>query len=251
MARRVTRFLMCYEGPYANTENLTDPSRRPACMAQAGLDFGAVNVCANNSTGSLLRRMQHLINATRAPMYALLQPNPGYFPHIFIDGAHQWNNSWTALLNTLCNDTRHSKSTACKRLRPTLTFEVSLHKALVESARTQFSASVKLGVNFAASQIALPHHFRTKGEPDDAPSYVNIQAVTSASIISLLPTNASSWLRVKMELGDVVAGNMDALRGGVASDTVTKYMAWALSRQENAGVFGQLTSKSIRKLHLM
>ena len=52
---------------------------------------------------------------------------------------------------------------------------------------------------------------------------------------------------VKMELGDVVAGNMDALRGGVASDTVTS-TAWALSPQENVESLG-MTSKSIRKLH--
>ena len=57
-ARAVALFLKCYEGKYANTENLTDPTRRPACMKNAGLDFQAVHACSQNTTaGSLLSRI--------------------------------------------------------------------------------------------------------------------------------------------------------------------------------------------------
>jgi hypothetical protein len=105
---------------------------------------------------------------------------PGYFPHIFINGAHQWNNSWTALLSNLCDDAQFAGAPACQTLAPVaFMFEVLLtgNKSVIRAHAAAFSASVALGVNYAASQIALPAGFRTKGEPDNAPSYVNIHAV--------------------------------------------------------------------------
>jgi hypothetical protein len=251
----VALFLKCYEGKYANTENLTDPTRRPACMKNAGLDFQAVHACSQNTTaGSLLSRMQTLINATRAPMYAALQPTPGYFPHIFIDGAHQWNNSWTALLSNLCDDAQFAGAPACQALTPvTFTFEVLLtgNTSAIRAHAAAFSASVALGVNYAASQIALPAGFRIKGEPDNAPSYVNIHAVGSASVTSLGGKEVGGWLPVEMALAGVISGNVEAVIMGAKSDAVAEYMAWALSRQENAGAFGNLTAKNIRGQHIV
>ncbi len=250
-ARAVAQFLKCYEGPFANTENLTDPTRRPTCMRRAGLDFDAVQACARNDTaGSLLRRMQTQINATRAPMYAALQPSPGLFPHIFVDGAHQWNNSWTKLLSTLCRKPQFLEIPPCQHLTATFAFDMLLEKSAVQARPIEFSSSVMLGVNYAASEALLPNNFRTQGEPDNAPSYVNIQAVHSASLLTLAST-PDGWLSIELAFDGVLAGNVDALTGGVKSSVVTEYVAWALSRRENGGAFGHVAAKSIRGLHIV
>ena len=96
---------------YANTEHLTDPMRREPCMNQAHLDYNKINTCSHNASQYL--PIEIAINTTRAPMYQAIQPNPGYFPHIFIDGHHQYNDSWTALLRTLCTKNNMINSPAC------------------------------------------------------------------------------------------------------------------------------------------
>lgn len=260
-ARRVARFLKCYEGPYANTENLTNPERRPGCMKDAGLNYSKVHECAQNASArSELERIQNLINDTRAPMYATLQPNPGFFPHIFINGSHQWNNSWTSLLTTLCHDEVNlfgNVPPSCKTSSVTYTFSLlqneRLNKTSVESFKARFTSSVILGVNYAASKVALPHHFHTKGEPGNAPSYVNIQAVSSASLVSVekgQTVNYRSWLNVEMVFQGVLNGNMDALKVGAVSESAAEYIAWALSANTNHGLFGKVTVSGISRQHI-
>lgn len=257
-ARRLTQFLKCYEGPYANTENLTDPTRREPCMQEAGFeDYEDLLACSQNQTaGSELDRMQRAINATRGPMYAALKPNPGLFPHIFLNGSHQWNNSWTHLLSTLCDDEWLSAPPACKRSEETFSFQLQQHGPLTVAAIKahpwKFQAAVQLAVNYAVSQVAFPVHFRTAGEPGGAPSYVNVKAVRSVEVSKLAPSGVGHWLRVDIKLQGVLAEYEEALRDGCASPEVAEYLAWALSSESNtAGVFGNVTASDIQKPHIV
>lgn len=257
-ARRLAQFLKCYEGPFANTENLTDPTRREPCLQEAGFDdYEDLLACSLNETaGGELDRMQRAINATRGPMYAALQPHPGLFPHIFLNGTHQWNNSWTHLLSTLCDDEFLSAPPACKRSQEMFSFQLRQHGPLTTAAIKahpwKFQAAVQRAVNYAASQVALPAHFRTAGEPDGAPSYVNVKAVRSVETDEVTPTGVGRWLRVDVKLQGVLAGFLEALRGGCASPEVAEYLAWALSSEAStAGVFGNVTASDIRKQHIV
>ena len=100
----LSSFLACFEGPFANQEVQTNATRRRPCFdASFGTadanPWRAVTSCAADP--SKVGPIMVALNRTRAPMYAKLQPKPGTFPHIFVDGVHQWNNSWTSLLRTI------------------------------------------------------------------------------------------------------------------------------------------------------
>ena len=83
----LSRFLKCFEGPFANREKPTDPSERRPCFELA---FGSkpdlfddIAACAKHP--SVVRPIEKALNRSRAPMYSRLTPNPGLFPHIFVD----------------------------------------------------------------------------------------------------------------------------------------------------------------------
>ena len=54
-------------------------------MASSGLqNYQKIKNCAENVEQYM--PLEIAINASRAAMYKAIQPNPGYFPHIFLDG---------------------------------------------------------------------------------------------------------------------------------------------------------------------
>jgi hypothetical protein len=97
---KLAAFLACFEGPFANREHPTDPSRREGCMKTAGLDIQTVNKCVADKT--LLSQSMVQLNTSKTAMYKRLLPNSGVFPHIFVDGVQLYNYTWAGLLRRLC-----------------------------------------------------------------------------------------------------------------------------------------------------
>ena len=192
--RRIAHFLRCFEGPFANRENPTNATRREPCMAAAfggAAAYDAASACAGDASAAAAA--EGAMNATRAAMYAKLGPNPGLFPHIFIDGKHQSNNSWTALVATLCRHPSFKDAPPCATVAVTLTFTIEsapfTKSALAgAAAAAAFAEAVGTAADFAISQGALPVNFPTPpdapapGNPGWPPSYVNVNAVRSARL---------------------------------------------------------------------
>ena len=153
--------------------------------------YDAATACAGDASAAAVA--EGAMNATRAAMYARLGPNPGLFPHIFIDGKHQWNNSWTALVATLCRHPSFKDAPPCATVAVTLTFTIEsapfTKSALAgAAAAAAFAEAVGTAADFAISQGALPVNFPTPpdapapGNPGWPPSYVNVNAVRSARL---------------------------------------------------------------------
>jgi hypothetical protein len=95
----------------------------------------------------------------------------GLFPHIFINGQHQFNNSWTFLLRSLCGLTRGNTSThplsGCQH--STFNFGVEFNGTAVAAIKAAaegpgqeaFLKSLSDALDFVTSSLALPHHFDT------------------------------------------------------------------------------------------
>ena len=239
-ALSLTQFLQCYEGPYANTEALTDPTRREPCMKSANLDYHKVMKCALDPTQ--YTPIEIAINASRAPMYAALGANPGYFPHIFVDSAHQFNDSWTSMLRTLCNkfDVPANKRTpeACAVHDGGVTFEfvvedIDVTPSSVKKYQEQVEDAINLGVNFASSEPAFPIHWKTNaGDPGAPPSYVNVQASAGASLIFAKRMAGTAATTVQVRLNNFLSFYYDDLLRGVDDQrkgNVTKYLEWSLT----------------------
>jgi len=189
-------FLSCFEGPFANREVQTNATRRRPCFdahfdTPAATSWDTVQTCA--TTPAVVDPIMSALNRTRAPMYARLGPNPGYFPHIFVDGEHQWNNSWTSLLRTLCGRLSPAPP-ACAAWPFAVTFHLATTTAVSAEAiqrRAQpFSDAVLEAANLAASRALFPWNWNTTDEPGQvpgAPSYVNVRAAAGGKLVSLTP----------------------------------------------------------------
>lgn len=245
---KVAHFMQCFEGPYANREISPDPSRRPFCMEQASLDFDLVSRCAHDS--KQVAQIQFELNETRAAMYKRLGPSPGLFPHIFLDGEHQWNNSWAALVRTLCEKIPLIGArlpSACTRLRVFVSFDLDhtpVTRDEIMAKVAKFESAVSTAMDYAASKVWLPVHFDTN-EPDGAPSYVNIRAVDTTSLIDTARTS-SSTVHVILRV-DILNGLMKPTRSGCLSGFFPGMLAWSLGAQGFSGV----TNSSIRNLSLI
>jgi hypothetical protein len=186
---RIASFLKCFEGAHANTETQTDPAQREPCFAQAGLDFAPVQQCFGDA--ARVARIRAGLNASKAAMMARLQPAPGYFPHIFVDGRHQWNNSWCSLTRTLCGlvqrrleRTGEPLPPACVDSAAAVAFELpssSVAAAVVQLPTAALDDAVRDAVDVATSAMELPDHFDTDDDalPAGATSYVNVRAASS------------------------------------------------------------------------
>ena len=97
---KIAKFLACFEGPFANTEREVNASRREPCFLEAGLDFAPVRTCYEDAERA--DAIAARLNASKAAMMARLGPDPGYFPHIFVDGEALVNRTWCALTRALC-----------------------------------------------------------------------------------------------------------------------------------------------------
>jgi len=195
--RQISKFLKCFEGPYANTELVPDISRRQPCMHEAGLDFEKVQNCA--TTPSQVNQLMGTLNASKSSMMASLGPNPGYFPHIFVNGVHLGNFSWVSLLRTVCNaletqlssswswipqadaDSHKMKMDANQSLQAcsnasfqgSFTLTSSLSAATYSVQIEAFVHALSSALNMATSNASLPIHYM---------SYANLQAVTGLRV---------------------------------------------------------------------
>lgn len=220
---QLASYLACFEGPFANREVQTNASRRAPCLAQAfGSAAPALTKAINDCLATDVAAVESEINKTRAPMYARLQPNPGSFPHIFLDGKHFWNNSWTGLLRAICE--LEPSLSACTSSAATLEFNLSFAHPFSCSILTggdiaKFGSSVRDGANLAASAFAFPEGWVTQDEPGQGnkPSYVDEKAVADAKLTKCTPIN-NLMLGVRVNLGGILQGLRDTLRGAVRKD---------------------------------
>ena len=232
-AQALVSFLRCYEGPYANTEHLTDPRRRKPCMEQANLDYNKIKTCSHNASQYL--PIEIAINTTRAPMYQAIQPNPGYFPHIFIDGQHQYNDSWTALLRTLCTKNNIINSPACDLQQGILfSFNIgnNVSKGMIQMYKSEIEQAINEGINLAASEVAYPIHWKTnEDDPTSAPSYVNVQASQSVSIVVVKENGGDDGgVYVRVEVLNYLSEFVNDLKEGCgANGNVTGFLEFGLT----------------------
>ena len=215
-------------------------------MASSGLqNYQKIKNCAENVEQYM--PLEIAINASRAAMYKAIQPNPGYFPHIFLDGHHQFNNTWTSLLRTLCRgsgtgDSRSAKSAACAtRNGIQFSFDVdNVNAMLLKQHSTQLAEAINLGVNLATSESAFPVHWRTDdGSSTAPPSYVNVRASNSSSVVSIHATNNTEFIHIQVLLVDVLSEFVDDLVvgcNGNGNGNVTTYVQWALKDAINGFV---------------
>jgi len=204
----VSEYLHCFEGPFANRESPTNASRRPHCMQQAGLDYDRVLSCTADKPK--LASILSALNATRAPMYSSLGPSPGMFPHIFIDGAHLFNNSWASLTRLLCARLPAQQlPDACTDRVIEEQFRVhNLSAQAINSDKQHFLTAVQLAADLALSKVAFPVHFEyadwphnADPDPNGAPSYVNAQAITRVQLINVQAVEQSVVaVKVKFEV---------------------------------------------------
>mgnify|MGYP006085200357 FL=1 len=221
---QIAAYLACFEGPFANREQPTNASRRDLCLKTA---FGSVTTAseiaariAQCTSGPQLAIAEARFNATRAPMYARLGPNPGLFPHIFHDGKHFYNNSWTALMRGVCATGLSTPS--CVEVAHTLSLDLHLDQSQPQQScasypATTVAAAVRRGANLAASAFALPINWQTTGaagQEDGSPSYVDQQAIAiGATVASCVPLPR---VGIRLVLNIRVLGGLDAtLRGAV------------------------------------
>jgi len=181
--QKLASFLECFEGPYANTEGYANASLRAPCMDKAGLEMQPVQDCLNDT--SKVTALSQQMKALKLVMMPRLGPNPGTYPHIFVDSKHQWNYSWVALTRILC-DSLTVAEPACQPTSLSLSFSVatSVLKKLTDVAN--LSAAIASAVDTATSAAALPIGF------DEAdPDYVNVRAVTGIGASKLGATGVS------------------------------------------------------------
>lgn len=170
MQKKLATFLECFEGPFANTEGYFNATMRAPCMEKAGLDIAPVNSCLNDT--ARVAALSDEMKALKQAMMPKLGPNPGTYPHIFIDGQHQWNYSWVALTRIIC-DPVDSVEAACAPASLSLSFSISEEARQGLQGISNLSAPIAAALDTAISAAALPIGF------DEAdPKYVNVRALT-------------------------------------------------------------------------
>eukprot|EP00656_Telonema_subtile_P030301 TRINITY_DN33293_c0_g1_i1.p1 TRINITY_DN33293_c0_g1~~TRINITY_DN33293_c0_g1_i1.p1 ORF type:complete len:215 (+),score=58.52 TRINITY_DN33293_c0_g1_i1:359-1003(+) len=200
----------------------------------AGLEYAETLACTASRTR--LTAALEAMNSTRASMYRSLGSNPGMFPHIFIDQAHQWNNTWAALLRTLCQLPQADSLPACGAVDLTVSFTLvsPLTARTVLSRAAELAAAVSQGVDYSASRSALPVNYETPSEPGGAPSYVNVLAVKHSALERAVARGAQVQVQLSVT---VLAGMAEACREGLQAEFGAKYVSWAL----RVGGFGNQT----------
>mmetsp|Transcript_48309 Transcript_48309/g.108835 ORF Transcript_48309/g.108835 Transcript_48309/m.108835 type:complete len:329 (-) Transcript_48309:366-1352(-) len=233
-------YLACFEGPFANREELTNASARHPCFREHfGADpapWNTVSACAADPR--LYIPVLEELNATRAPMYARLGKVPGLFPHIFVDGLHQWNNSWTALFRTLCERLPSvSAPDACTSRRVDIGFRLAtrgtppLTPDGIARQNETFAAAVLEAVNLAASRILFPTNWETSGaagQADGAPSYVNAQPAWHPQLLMPLPGPPDPDPTLNMTVRIDVIGAFEPAILRLGDGGAVDLMQWAL-----------------------
>lgn len=174
---RIASFLACFEGPHANVEGVVAPSRRGPCLREAGIDPAPVAACAADAARA--GAAQAALNASKATMMAGISPNPGYFPHIFVDGEHQGNFSWVHLLQTVCSRLPSPAPAACRPEPLCVTIDLAgsgLAPADVTgggACAAPFGRALSAALSVAASNATLPAGFAAQ----DPAGYVDVHAL--------------------------------------------------------------------------
>lgn len=237
--RNVAHFMKCFEGPYANREIIPDPVRRPLCAKESSIDYDLVNLCSANTTE--VTTIEKKLNMTRAPMYKKLNPR-GLFPHIFVNGAHLYNNSWAALVRILCQEMAPAKvPVVCNSVPLQLTFylaDTGLNKTNVKAHSLLFSKAILEAINLVGSKEWLPINFETQ-QPDHSPSYVNIQAADYLQITSV-EMFGQNTVQINATVQHLKAFQ-SVLSTGIAGSDFSVFLAWAL----NFYGYPKITSKNI------
>ena len=222
---QLANYLACFEGPYANTEVLPPASRTKPCFekaygTEAPLALSRVADCvANNSVA-----VQDVLNKSRASMYAMLGPDPGLFPHIFLDGTHFFNSTWSALLRAICDRNvvvGGAAIAACAEMTATFTLDVVTSSCSTIYRRSaSYCSAVTDAANLAASEWAFPRGWQTDGVAGQGsdPSYVNEHAALQCAYTSCAEGgSASSIVTVEVALSGLVGGLQATLAGAVAA----------------------------------
>lgn len=232
----VSEFLHCFEGPFANKEAPTNASRREPCMQQAGLDYDRVMNCTLDK--DRLRRAQHALNNTRAPMYRRLGPSPGYFPHIFVDGKHLYNMTWAAMVKVLCARITEGKGTstgpiACQSRHAELSFRVQgIPRGNIEQKAVALERAVQIAADYSVSKEALPVNYEypnwphnEQPDPNGEPSYVNVEAMRTVRLVSATAAGGNG-VDIKMSATLLEAFAEDFNQIG---QTLPRYLSWSLA----------------------
>lgn len=181
-------------------------------------------------------------------MYEAIQPNPGYFPHIFVNGHHQFNDSWTFMYRTLCDELKANDptTTICPiKNNINFTFDVSgVNVTHIKSNMVAFQTAINLGINLGTSEVAFPIHWKTATLPSDPPSYVNVLA--SASAVFAKAKEARNVVEVSMRMEGVLSEYVDEMTIGCndVRGNVSTYIEFALTATE---LFGKV---NVSKTHV-
>ena len=240
----VAHFMKCFEGPYANREATPDPSRRELCMRKSNLDYDLINDCANNYTQ--VNEIEYELNLTRAPLYKKLGPNPGLFPHIFVNENHLWNNSWTSLVRILCDEIQSNNNNnhenipnICNSNSIKMSFSfinlnsILLNKTIITNHIQEFNKGLIEALNFLSSQSWLPINFKTS-QPDGSPSYVNIKAIDSVEVTKIDENDDNHngiYIEIVIKLLNAFYDNKNIING-IVGGSFPSFVAWSM---ENNG----------------
>ncbi|KAH8064058.1 hypothetical protein JL721_8460 [Aureococcus anophagefferens] len=155
-ARKIARFLACFEGPYANREVNVNASRREPCFREAGLDFAP------------------------AAMMARLGASPGLFPHIFVDGKPLVDRTWTALTRAICGALPAAPPSVCDSVAaPRLVFAVA--EGSCARARPSTRGRARRGIRRVEGGVSGALRDGRRRAAAGRPSYVDVRAATRAS----------------------------------------------------------------------
>lgn len=212
-------------------------------MHAAGLDYQQVLQCAHNT--SLVAQVQKQLNSTRAAMYNSLGPEPGLFPHIFVNGRHLFNNTWAAMVRLLCEELEGVPS-ACKTVTRTLSFTVQIPGVTVpqvQQAAAAVESAVQSAVDFVVSNVSFPLNFNTD-ELDGAPSYVNVQAVVHTQLRQVQGLPGAVRVQLQVATLEWFASDLDR---GCLMGIFPKFLAWATSQQLS---FDKWPAASIKEVHV-
>ena len=241
----ISQFLQCFEGPYANTDTPANETLIQPCMAAAGLNYEQVMNCVNNDT--TVENVMWSLNTTREGMYEKLGPTPGYFPHIFLDGNHLYNNSWASLVRIICDKVGYAPAKCAPKagVMHVTIYDSPYPVATILEHAYLFEQAVQTASDFAVSQETFPINFNTSSdEPDGAPSYVNVKALLNTSLRSALvhpvrldSTEGTSAYSVDLVLDISILSAFGAqFNLGCNGTSLIAFMTWALTQNGFSGL---------------
>lgn len=203
----IANFLKCWEGPDANQEASGDFDELPGCLQEAGLSSPEQCVSDAPRVANLSEKMR----LAKIPMMASLGPDPGSFPHIFVNGEHQGNYSFVALTRTLCETLSQLgivTDEPCTWEQHALTFDIQGNLSVsIIANKTWWNGAVQDAADVATSAEALPIGFDLAD-----PKYVNVRATKGAEVSYSLSQGKTSF-RVSVQVLHAFAASFHGMSG--------------------------------------